>query len=315
MRPASLLLALAVPTIAVGAASDVPVREPPTLASVLAAAGPDDWHTPDPADLVYFDLEGERRVIVELAPAFAPRHAENVRRLTRQLYWDDLPILRVQENYVVQWGDPDADDPGKARPLGEAASPLDPEFVRPAAGLAFTRLPDGDVYAPQVGWVQGFPAARSSATGEAWLAHCPGMVGVGRGNDPDSGNGSQLYVVIGHGPRHLDRNITLVGRVLSGIEHLSSLPRGSGPLGFHEDPGHWVRIESARLAADLPEEAREPLQVLRTDTATFGQLVESRRNRHEPWFHEPTGVVELCNVPLPVRRLPADGDTGAPPSR
>lgn len=315
MRPARLLLALTLPSIVAVAEPAGQVEARPTLASVLAAAGPADWRTPDPADLVHVDLGGDRRVVIELAPAFAPRHVENVRRLLRQRYWDGLAVLRVQENYVVQWGDPAADDPGTARSLGEAASRLDPEFVRPAAGLPFTRLPDGDVYAPQVGWGQGFPAARNSATGEAWLAHCPGMVGVGRGNDPGSGNGSQLYVVIGHAPRHLDRNITLVGRVLSGIEHLSSLRRGSGPLGFHEDPRHRVAIESVRLAADLPEQVREPLQVLRTDTATFARLVESRRNRHEPWFHEATGVVELCNVPLPVRRLPADGDAGAPPSR
>lgn len=309
MRLPFLILALALPVAS--HADDADPR--PTLASVLAEASDDDWRTPDPADLVYLDLDGDRRVVIELAPAFAPRHAQNIRQLLRQRYWDDLRILRVQENYVVQWGDPDADEPGKARSLGEAAARLPPEFVRPAPGLPFTRLPDGDVYAPQVGWVQGFPAARSSATGEAWLAHCPGMVGVGRGNDADSGNGSQLYVVIGHAPRHLDRNITVVGRVLTGIEHLSSLRRGSGAMGFIEDPGLQVPIEAARLAADLPGPAREPLQVLRTDTATFSRLVEARRNRHEPWFHEPTGVIELCNVPLPVRRAPA-GDARDPSS-
>lgn len=303
MRLPFLILALALPVAS--PADDADPR--PTLASVLAEAGDDDWRTPDPADLVYLDLDGDRRVVIELAPAFAPRHAQNIRQLLRQRYWDDLRILRVQENYVVQWGDPDAEEPGKARSLGEAAARLPPEFVRPAIGLSFTRLPDGDVYAPQVGWAEGFPAARSSATGEAWLAHCPGMVGVGRGNEADSGNGSQLYVVIGHAPRHLDRNITVVGRVLTGIEHLSSLRRGTAAMGFIEDPGLQVPIGAARLAADLPGQAREPLQVLRTDTATFARLVEARRNRHEPWFHEPTGVIELCNVPLPVRRAPAGG--------
>lgn len=312
MRLPCLILALALPAAFAGADD---AAQPPTLATVLAAATDDDWRTPDPADLVYLDLDGDRRVVIELAPAFAPRHVQNILQLLRQRYWDDLRILRVQENYVVQWGDPDADDPGKARSLGEAAARLSPEFVRPATGLAFTRLPDGDVYAPQVGWVQGFPAARSSATGEAWLAHCPGMVGVGRGDDPGSGNGSQLYVVIGHAPRHLDRNITVVGRVLSGIEHLSSLSRGAGAMGFFEEAADRVPIEAVRLATDLPAEAREPLQVLRTDTATFARLVESRRNRHESWFHEPTGVIELCNVPLPVRRLPATADASEPTSR
>jgi peptidylprolyl isomerase len=127
------------------------------------------------------------------------------------------------------------------------------------------------------------------------------MVGAGRGNEADSGSGAELYVVIGHSPRHLDRNITLVGRVLSGMERLSVLPRGTGPLGFYEDPAQYVPIESLRLAADVPESERSRIEVLRTDTATFHQLVESRRNRRESWFIVPVGHVGLCNVPIPVR--------------
>jgi len=130
------------------------------------------------------------------------------------------------------------------------------------------------------------------------------MVGAGRDVASDSGNGSELYVVIGHAPRHLDRNIALVGRVVQGMEWLSALPRGTGALGFYEKPEQRLAIRSVRLASDVPEAERSNLQVLRTDTPTFTALVESRRNRSDEWYKRPAGHIELCNVPIPVRTAP-----------
>lgn len=274
-----------------------------TTAEVLARSTASDWRDVDPADTLYLDLPGGR-VVIELAPAFAPRHAANIRSLAEAGYWDGLAVVRSQENYVVQWGDPAAGSES-ARPLGRAAASLPPEFERSSGDLPFTLLADGDVYAPQVGFSRGFPAARDPERGKAWLAHCNGMVGAGRGDTADSGNGAELYAVIGHAPRHLDRNITLVGRVLRGMEHLSTLPRGTGPLGFYEDPSQHVPIRALRLASTLPAEQRTKLQVLRTDTPVFQAYVDSRRHRRESWFLDAVGHVSLCNVPLPVRDAPA----------
>ena len=167
--------------------------------------------------------------------------------------------------------------------------------------VPFTRLPDADGYAPEAGFSNGFPAGRDPKSGKSWLAHCYGMVGVGRGDDPESGNGTEIYVVIGNEPRHLDRNTALVGRVLSGMELLSTLPRGSGSLGFYEKSETRPPIRSIRLGTDVPAAERTNLEVMRTDTPTFTALVESRRNRRESWFHASAGYVELCNVPIPVR--------------
>jgi peptidylprolyl isomerase len=284
-------------TLGAAVATAEPAR-PLTMADVLAAAKPSDWRPLDPESTLYLQL-GSGRVVIELAPAFAPLHASNIRTLVRQRYFDGLAIVRSQDNYVVQWGDPD----GK-RPLGSASATLAPEFTAPAAGLPFTRLPDVDGYAPDVGFSNGFPVGRDPRTGAAWLTHCYGMVGVGRGNELDSGNGAELYVVIGNAPRHLDRNIAVVGRVVKGMEWLSTLPRGTGPLGFYERPEQNVPILSVRLAADVPAAEREKLEVLRTDTPTFERLVESRRNRQDDWYKVPAGYVELCNVPLVVRAQP-----------
>jgi peptidylprolyl isomerase len=295
VRTVITLAAVALTAPAVSADQAAPRR---TMADVLAASTPADWRPLDPQNTLYLQLDSGR-VVIELAPDFIPAHAANLRTLVRQKYFDGLGFIRSQDNFVVQWGDAE----GK-RSLGDARATLPPEFtVALRADLPFTRLPDPDGFAPEVGFSGGFPAARDPAAGQAWLAHCYGMVGAGRGNEPESGNGTELYVVTGHAPRQLDRNIALVGRVVQGMELLSVLPRGTGPLGFYEQPGQHVPIASVRLAADVPEAERTRIEVLRTDTATFAALVEARRNRKDDWYKVPAGYIDLCNVPLPVRPM------------
>jgi len=308
-RHALLLLALVVlPGIAPEArAQSTPPSAPTpapvakTMADVLAASKPSDWRSLDPENTLYLELPAGR-IVIELAPAFAPKHVANVRALAREGYFDGLSILRSQDNYVVQWGDPNGDDPENRRPIRKAQRTLAAEFDRAASDdLPFTRLPDGDVYAPEVGFSEGFPAARDPKAGRAWLAHCYGMLGAGRGMEADSGGGVELYVVIGHAPRHLDRNVTLLGRVVQGIELLSTLPRGTGAMGFHEKPEQRLPVKSVRVASDVPEAARTNLEILRTGTPTFLALVDARRNRREEWFKNPAGHIDLCNVPIVVR--------------
>ncbi len=298
--PAIIIALLSLGLAPIGGQESAPAR---TMAEVLAASSPSDWRPLDPSRTLVLEIE-RGRVVIELAAALAPRHIENLETLLAQKYFDGLAITRVQENYVVQWGDPEAENPETRRSSGRAQATLELETDRASSGLEVTLLPDGDVYAPRVGFVDGFPVALDETGESLWLAHCYGMVGVGRADPLDSGNGTEMYVVIGHAPRHLDRNVTLVGRVLEGMELLTTLPRGTGPLGFYETATERVPIESARLGDDLPVEQRARLEVLRTDTATFTALIESRRYRRESWFAQPGGHIELCNVPLPVREAP-----------
>ena len=289
-------IALVAALLAAGALADASGTPRRTTAEVIAAAGPGDWRTPDPANTVYLQL-ATGRVVIELASDFAPQHAENIKTLVREGYFDGLAVIRSQDNFVVQWGDAE----GK-RPLKSARSSVPSEFtVAKGMSLPFTRLPDADGYAPEVGFSGGFPAARDPRTGEAWLVHCYAMVGAGRANEVDSGTGAELYVVTGHAPRQLDRNIALVGRVVQGIELLSVLPRGTGALGFYEKPSQHVPIVSVRMAADVPEAERARIELMRTDTPTFGALVEARRNRQDDWYKVPAGYIDVCNVPIPVR--------------
>ena len=295
LRP--MLFACALAVLAPPAAAAAAYR---SMQQILDASPASDWREPAPENVLYMDLDAGR-VVIELAPGFAPQHVANIRTLARAGFWDGTSIYRVQDNFVAQFGDADADDPGKAKTLGSAKRKLPAEFERNATGMGFDPLPDADGWAPQVGFADGFAAGRDPATGTAWMAHCYGVVGAGRNLDADSSIGAELYVVIGQSPRQLDRNITQVGRVLQGIELLSALPRGPEPMGFYTDPAQRTPIRAVRLASEVPPQERTRLQLLRTDTQTFRDMVEARRNRRDDFYKRPAGHIDLCNVPLPVR--------------
>lgn len=302
MSPRSLAFAVALAlTTATAFAAEEPAKVP-SMQEILDASPKSDWRTLDPDRTLYLQVPAGR-VVIELAPTFAPEHVGNIRTLAKESYWDGLSVIRSQDNYVAQWGDPTDDDKSQTKkPIGSAKPRLPAEFERKATGVPFVRLPDTDGWAPEVGFSEGFPAARDPRTDTAWLAHCYGMVGAGRDVAADSSDGTSLYAVTGQSPRMLDRNITLVGRVVQGIELLSVLPRGTGALGFYEDPKQYVPI-TAKLASQVPEAERTQIELLRTDSKTFQTVVESRRNRRDEWYKRPAGHIDLCNVPLPVRKI------------
>ena len=265
---------------------------------VLDATQASDWRQLDPENTLYMETP-TGRVIIELAPDFAPNHAANIRILAREHWFDGVSINRVQENYVTQWG-----DATEKKPLGSAKAPLAGEITRSLKGLSLARLPSRDTYAPISGFSGGFPVAAGG--GRAWLAHCYGMVGSGRGEGVDSGSGAELYAVIGQAARHLDRNITIVGRVIQGMEHLTALPRGTGPLGFYEKESERVPIRTVRLATDVPPAERTRIELLRTDTPAWKAYVDVRSHRtRDGFFVVDAGVIDLCNIRVPVRPLKA----------
>ncbi len=301
MRPFLLVPVAALSLLAASPAlsADAPAKRP-TPAEVLAASPASDWRAPVPENTLYLQLP-TGRVVIELAPGFAPVHVDNMRKLARENWYDGTFIVRVQDNYVTQWGMPDE----TPKPMKTALDKLAPEFTVKggAKTLPFAKLPDPDAYAPEVGISDIFPAARDPKSGEAWMAHCYGIVGVGRGLPLDSGSGAELYTVIGHSPRPLDRVITLVGRVLKGMELLTSLPRGTGPLGFYENPDQRVPITSVRLAADMPEAEREKIEVLSGQSESYVKWREARRFRQDDFFIRAAEHIDLCNAMPPVRAV------------
>ncbi len=298
----SLRTTLLASAVALAAALPLSAAEPAKYRSaqeILDASPAGDWRTLDPANTLYMELDSGR-VIIELAPAFAPEHVGNIRTLAHEGFWNGLNIYRSQDNWVVQFGDP-TEEEARRKSIGTAKARLPAEFERKAEGLRFDRLPDADGWAPQVGFVDGFQAGRDPATGQAWMAHCYGTLGAGRDTAPDSSNATELYVVIGQSPRQLDRNITVVGRVVKGMELLSVIKRGPDPMGMYDKPADYTPIKAIRLASDVPEAERTALQLLRTDSKTFADATEARRNRRDGWYVRPAGHIDLCNVPLPVR--------------
>jgi cyclophilin family peptidyl-prolyl cis-trans isomerase len=298
---ASLLTLLCTGGWAANTAKAALPAKPRSSAEIISQSADREWRALNPDNTLLMELP-QGQVLIELAPRFAPRHAANIRTLTRSGFYDGLAIVRVQDNFVTQWGDPNADDAVLAKPLGSAAPKLPAEFSVPlkSLGAALTRLPDADGWAPISGFVDGFPVAANAKENKAWLAHCYGMVGAGRSDAVDSSTGAELYAVIGHAPRGMDRNITVVGRVIQGIELLSSLPRGGPNMGFYEQPAQRTALLRTRLLADIPAAERPALQVLRTDSKSWQQLLEARRNRGGWFVHSPAHI-EICSAAVPTR--------------
>jgi peptidylprolyl isomerase len=289
------LLLLAAAALLAGAAPATKLQTPNDIVSAAPASA---WKTIPADDLLVMDLANGGRIVVQLAPAFAPVHVANIKALARGRYWDGASVYRVQDNYVAQWGLQESDKPW---PTGVIAKPP-AEYTRPLKGIPVTPLGYADPYAPGAGFSGGWPIAYSAKGKWANLAHCYGAVGVGRDLSPDTGTGGELYAVIGNAPRQLDRVIALVGRVVDGIDRLSSLPRGTEALGFYKEKAQDIPIARLRLASDMSADQRPSYEYMDTKSASFARYVHVRANRHDDFYIRPAGGVDLCNVQVPVRK-------------
>ncbi|MFM2020582.1 MAG: hypothetical protein RJB02_290 [Pseudomonadota bacterium] len=283
--------------------AQVPAQpEFPAPSEIVAKANVKEWAAIAPSDLLVMDLaplNGKvRRVVIQLVPApFSQGWVGNIRKLAAAKWWDGTSINRVQDNYVAQWGDATEKKP---LPEGLATVPESEYVTEDFVGRPFYSLEGSwrDSYSHDTGFYRGWPIAFGKEG--YWPVHCYGMVGVGRNLSPDTGTGAELYTVIGHAPRHLDRNIALVGRVIEGIEHLSSLPRGTGALGFYEKEEERVPILSVRLGNEI--EGLPAYEYLSTESASFSAYADARANRRDAFFIKPAGGADICNIPVPVRR-------------
>jgi len=333
LLPALALAPMLAPMLALAVPAAAQEAEPPTPASIVAAAPASDWRPIEPADLLVMDLAPDRdgkprRVVIQLMPApFSQGWVENIRALAKAHWWDGTSVYRVVDNWVAQWGDGE-DDEAKAKPLpagvtspATAYEVADAPFTSAAFGTHFVLNPLADSPAV-VGdkvilrdierthyatFFEGFPVAgyENPHHGISWPIHCYASVGVARDTDT-TGTGSELYAVIGHAPRQLDRNIAVVGRVIEGIEHLSTLPRGKGDAGVYDDPAQRVPIVSVRLGSEVPELPQPHFEYLASDSASFAEYVRVRANRNDAFYEVPAGGIDVCNVQVPIRRVPSE---------
>jgi len=282
------------------------------LAAVLALATPaaaqdanpeDDaanWRAVAPENLLLLETPGGT-VTIELNPAFAPQTAEQMRTLARTGHYDEgASFYRVIGNFVAQGGiciGPDCEG-------DDGAPELPREYEREIGeDIEFTPLGNADLFAQEAGHIGGFAAGRDDDT--VWLLHCIGAMAMARNNNPDSGS-SHFYIINGQAPRHLDRNLTVFGRVIGGMDHVQAVNHAApgNASGVIPDAGDRTPIISLTLASELPEEEQPRWEVMRTDSQAFADLKTSKRVRDgEFWFRKPPETVDICTLTVPARRV------------
>ncbi len=265
-------------------------------ADILAATTAEDWREIPAEDLLVIELE-RGKVHVTLSPALALAHVKQVRKLARDGFYDGLSFYRVIDGFVAQGGDPFSE-----RKTKTSKKTLKAQFEGPlATGQSFDALGDADGFAPQVGFTASLPTGFDSNAGTAWHLHCPGAFAFGREDARDTAS-TEFYVAL-QPQRYLDRNMSVFGRVIDGMAHLQALRRVEPPAAKTDDLGE--RIVSIRIAADIAPEARETFEILDSARPVFAEFAEARRNRPEAFFHFRPGFLDVCQLPVPVRKKPA----------
>ncbi len=270
---------------------------------------PGAWRDISPDNLLLVETRYGTTAI-ELAPEFAPNHVARVRALVRARFYDGKSFYRVIDGFVAQGGIGEGTAATKDYPKDAAAlkkwPPLKAEFDRPAGNdVVFTPLGNADLFAPQVGHVNGLPVGRDPKTGRMWILHCPGTFAFARDNDENTAT-TEFYIVIGQSPRRLDRQLTAFGRVIDGMQFIQKLNRGDPAVesGVIQDRSRRDRIIRIRLASDLPAAQRPHYQVLRTDSPSFAAEKKKRLHPAPEFYHRPVPqVLDICAVAVPVRRV------------
>ena len=267
------------------------------------------WNLLDPDNTVYMQLE-EGTVVIELNPVFAPKTVEHFKTLLEEQFYRGTSFYRVIDGFVAQGGDEsDIDENPPAKPLKAEfeidwpLKPADKEKAKNWVPMSWTLVQKDDMFAAYTGFIDGFPAARDEKkAGKAWLTHCPGTVAMARNNDPDSGN-TDFYIVIGQSPRYLDRNLTVFGRVVWGMDVVQRIKRGPAlENGIIEEDLDRSWIKRMRLASSLDPDQRPDIYVADTNSAGFKKMLKDRRNRKQKFFHhKPPKVLDICQVPVPAR--------------
>lgn len=264
----------------------------------IASATAPDWRNVDPDNLILIETE-HGDVVIELNPDFAPNHAAQFRNLVRGDVYNGARFYRVIDAFVAQGGLQDDT-------VIEQYPTLTNENDRALSDAAFVPLGNADLFAPIVGHVDGFAVGRSESLQKEWLLHCPGALAMARDNDPDSGS-TEFYIVL-DAQRYLDRNLTVFGRVIDGMQYVQKLKRGVRAIesGVIQAPDVGDEILSMTVAADLADAIRPNYQVQAMPSQAFEDAKTAKRVRDEEFFYrKPPEILDICGFEVPVQKLPA----------
>ncbi|MEM9617017.1 MAG: peptidylprolyl isomerase [Pseudomonadota bacterium] len=269
----------------------------PSPAEVLESSAPSDWRALDPENTLYIELEAGR-IVVALSTTLAQNHVAQIKALAREGFYDGLSFYRVINGFVAQGGDPFG-----VREVKTAQKAMTAEFEEPITDqMPIAMQKDVDGYAQTVGWIDSLPVGVDAATSTVWHLHCTGAFAYGRNNEKDSAS-TEFYIAL-QPQRYLDRNLTVAGRVVQGMEHVQALRRVSPPESENDDLGDT--IIAMRVAADISEAERTDLEILDSSNAAFANYVEARRNRPEEFFYYRPDHVDVCALNVPVRPVSAE---------
>ncbi len=261
---------------------------------IVSESLPEDWRPLNPENMLVIELE-RGRVVVALAEKLAQGNAAQIKKLVREGFYNGLSFYRVIDGFVAQGG-----DVFETREIKTAAKSVVAEFDQPLTdAMRFRPINDVDGYAARVGFINSVPVGIDNSGEKVWRLHCTGAMAMARNNEPDTG-GTEFYIAL-QPQRYLDRNLTVFGQVVEGMEHIQTLRRVAPPQSQGDDRGET--IVSVRVAADLPDGERPELEILRDDTPTFAEYVESRRNRPEEFFNFRPNHVDICALAIPVRAI------------
>ncbi len=282
----------------------------------LSCLAQDDliWNALDPENTVYLEMQ-DGTVVIQLNPVFAPKTVEHFKQLIADRFYMGTSFYRVIDGFVAQAGDEsDIDGSQTAKPLKAEfeidwpLKPKDEEEAKNWTPMSWTAVQSNDLFAAYTGFIDGFPAARDDdQAGKVWLTHCPGTVAMARNDDPDSGS-TDFYIVIGQAPRYLDRNLTVFGRVVWGMDVVQRIKRGPAlKNGIIEEDLERSWIKRMRLASSLEKAQRLDIYVADTNSPGFIKMLDDRRDRNQKFFyHKPPAVLDVCQVPIPARLEKSD---------
>ena len=150
-------------------------------------------------------------VKIELYPDTAPNHVERIKKLANEGKYDNVVFHRVIDGFMAQTGDVK---------FGNSSSN---NFNLSMAGTGGSDLPN-------------LKAEFSD------VPHLRGTLSMARSSDPDSAN-SQFFICFEPAP-HLDRNYTVFGKVIEGMELVDQIKRGDGGNGAVSDPDKILSFKS-----------------------------------------------------------------------
>jgi len=300
--------ALVLAAFALAACSSVPA----SMAEAPAAEAAPAWRPVAPENLVLLEV-ATGTVAIELFPDAAPAHVARLRELLAEGFYDGEFFYRVIEGHVAQAG-------REFEMASKAWQPVPFEAERAVSADGFTPLGNTDLFAPEAGHRSGFAVGRDGQ--QEWLMNCPGALGMARDDAPETGN-TEIYIPL-QPRRYLDRNYTIFGRVIAGIQHIHRLPRvdpfteeemnalfgEDEPLAqqmsqYRRSKNEYNIITSARLAATIPGAERPAYEVMNTASAEWAALKDSKRDYSAvPAFIAPhVNKLDICSLPVPARKV------------